>query len=88
MSPLTYHFEHEAAVEIFVQNNADNDALFDALAQRVGTVLAVDRTLGGLCDWIEGSAPAVETLPVGGANVLKAATITVVLYYATPDPLN
>ena len=33
------------------------DAAFDALAAGLGTALSADRTLGGLCDWVEAEAP-------------------------------
>lgn len=87
LSPLTYHYEHQATVEVFVRGSMSLDGLFDDLCRRVGAVLAADRTLGGLTDWIEGSAPAVEVLDVPGATTMKAATIEVMLHYATTDTL-
>ena len=50
-------------------------------------VQGADRTLGGLCDWVEAEAPRPVDLPVEGAATLKAATIAVVLHYSTADPL-
>src|SRR5919106_1085662 len=35
----------------------DRDAVFDTLAAGIGTALSADRTLGGLCDWVEAEAP-------------------------------
>ena len=58
------------------------------LCASIGTALAADRTLGGLCDWVEAEAPRPVDLPVEGAASLKAATIAVVLHYATDDPLS
>jgi hypothetical protein len=49
------------------------DAAFDVLAGGVGMVLTADRTLGGLCDWVEAEAPRPVDLPVAGAASLKAA---------------
>ena len=69
------------------QNAAARDAAFDAFCASIGTVLAVDRTLGGLCDWIEAEAPQPVDLPVEGAAGLKAAAILVVLHYSSADPL-
>ncbi|NCU21676.1 acyl-CoA transferase, partial [Candidatus Falkowbacteria bacterium] len=31
LSPLTYHFQHRAELEMIVQSATDRDALFDAL---------------------------------------------------------
>jgi hypothetical protein len=86
LSPLRYHYQHRTEIEVVVQG-ASRDAAFDALISSVGTALAADRTLGGLCDWIEAEAPRPVDLPVEGAASLKAAVIPVVLHYSTDDPL-
>jgi hypothetical protein len=86
LSPLRYHYQHRAEIEAVVQGVA-RDATFDTLAASIGTALAVDRTLGGLCDWIEAEAPQPIDLPVEGAMSLKAAVIPVILHYCTADPL-
>ena len=86
LSPLAYHYEHRAEIEAVVQGD-DRDELFDNLCASVGATLAADRTLGGLCDWIEAEAPRPVDLAVEGAASLKAAVIPVVLHYSTADPL-
>ncbi len=86
LSPLAYHYQHRAEIEAVVQG-ADRDAAFDSLCASIGTALAADRTLGGLCDWVEAEAPRPVDLPVEGAASLKAAVIPVVLHYTTADPL-
>jgi hypothetical protein len=87
LSPLRYHYQHRAEVEAVVQTGNNRDAAFAALASTVGAALSADRTLGGLCDWIEAEAPRPVDLPVEGAASLKAAVIPVVLHYSTADPL-
>lgn len=87
LSPLTYFYEHRAELEVVIQAGTGRDALFDALTADVGSALAVDRTLGGLCDWVEAEAPEPVDLPIEGAATLKAAVIVIVLHYATSDPL-
>ncbi len=86
LSPLRYHYQHRAEIEAVVQG-ADRDAAFDTLAAGVGTALSADRTLGGLCDWVEAEAPRPVDLAVDGGASLKAAVIPVVVHYATGDPL-
>ena len=86
LSPLAYHYQHRAEIEAVV-HGPDRDAAFDTLSAGIGTALADDRTLGGLCDWIEAEAPQPVDLPVEGAASLKAAVIPVVLHYSTADPL-
>ena len=87
LSPLRYHFMHRAELEVIVQAANDRATAFDTLIAAVGTALAADRTLGGLCDWVEAEATASVDLPVDGAVSLKAAVVTVVLHYTTADPL-
>ena len=87
LSPLRYHFQHRAEIEVIVQTPGNRATAFDTLIAAIGTVLAIDRTLGGLCDWVEPEAPASVDLPVEGAASLKAAVITFVLHYSTTNPL-
>ncbi|MEZ0468501.1 acyl-CoA transferase [Phaeobacter sp. SYSU ZJ3003] len=82
MSPLAYHYEHDAEVEAVVQG-LDRDERLDKLCNDVGAVLAADRTLGGLCDWAEAKAPRTVDLPIEGAATLKAAIVTVKLHYTS-----
>ncbi|MFD1796910.1 acyl-CoA transferase [Paracoccus aurantiacus] len=86
LSPVAYHYQHRAEIEAVVQG-ADRDATFDTVCASVGAVLAADRTLDGLCDWVEAEAPRPVDLPVEGAASLKAAVIPVILHYTTADPL-
>jgi hypothetical protein len=86
LSPLRYHYQHRAEIEAVVQGTG-RDAAFDTLCAGISAAIAADRTLGGLCDWVEAEAPASVDLPVDGAAALKAAVITVVLHYTTAGPL-
>jgi len=87
LSPLRYHYEHRAEIEAVVQAGTGRDTAFDSLAAGVGIALSADRTLGGVCDWVEAEAPQPVDLPVDGAATLKAAVIPIVLHYACADPL-
>jgi hypothetical protein len=86
LSPLRYHYQHRAELEVVVQG-VGRDTAFATLCAAIGAVTAADRTLGGRCDWIEPEAPRPVDLPVEGATSLKAAVIPVVLHYSTADPL-
>jgi hypothetical protein len=86
LSPLRYHYQHKAEIEAVVQGAA-RDTTFDTLCSSIGGALAADRTLGGLCDWVEAEAPRPVDLAVEGAAGLKAAVIPVVLHYTLTDPL-
>ncbi len=86
LPPLAYHSQHRAEIEAAV-HGTDRDAVFDTLTASIGTAIAADRTLGGLCDWIEAEAPRPVDFPVEGAASLKAAVIPVVPHYSTTDQL-
>ena len=87
LSPLRYHYQHRAELEVVVQAGTGRATAFDTLIAAIGTALETDSTLGGLCDWVEPEAPASVDLPIEGAAALKAAVITVVLHYTTTGPL-
>ena len=87
LSPLRYHYQHRAELEVVVQAGTSRASAFDTLIAAIGAALDADRTLGGICDWIEPDAPASVDLPIEGAATLKAAVITVVLHYTTNGPL-
>jgi len=89
LSPLLYLYDHRAEIEVVVQagDPATRDAALDTLLASIGAALAADRTLGGLCDWVEPEAAKPVDLPIEGAATLKAAVVPVVLTYATADPI-
>ena len=88
LSPLAYHFQHRAELEVIVQSAEERDTRFDQLVAQIGAALSADRTLQGRCDWVEAEAPQPVDLPVEGATVLKAAIVPILLHYATSDPLS
>lgn len=90
LSPLLYHYDHAARVEVLVQapQAATRALALDGLLRAVGETLATDRTLGGACEWLTWEAPTVEDLPVAGGAAIKAATVIVTLSYSTADPLS
>lgn len=87
LSPLRYHYSHRVEIETVVQG-ASRDIAFDTLCTTLGAAIATDRTLGGLCEWIEAEAPRPVDLPVEGAATLKAGVITLVLHYSLSDALS
>ncbi len=86
LSPLTYVYTHRAEVNLFFQAE-DPTTGFDAAKVAIGTLLVANRTLGGLCDWLEAEAPRQVDLPFMGGLPVKAASIIVELTYSTTNPL-
>lgn len=88
LSPPVWSWEHVAEIDVIVEGpNSARDAQFDVLMQAIGSALSADRTLGGLCDWIEGTAPAPIELADEGADTMKAATIPVAIHFDTQSEL-
>jgi hypothetical protein len=87
LSPLRYHYEHRAGIDVLIQKATGRDAAFDALCSAIGTRIAADRTLGGLCDWCEAEAAEPVEITAEGGEPIKAATVAVILIYSTAAPL-
>jgi hypothetical protein len=87
LSPLMYHYQHRAELEVIVQSSTARDTFFDSLAAQISAVISADRTLRGLCDWVEAEAPEPVDLPVDGAVAIKAGIVPIILHYATSDAL-
>ena len=90
LSPLTYHYDHTAEIEVLVQDDPDTrDATFDALLSQISNAVAADRTLGGTVELAHVNRPGdVGIEAVEGAAGLKGGTVPVTLYYQTNDPLS
>lgn len=90
LSPLTYIYEHLVTAEIMVQNPdpAIRDSTLDALLVSIGGVINANRTLDGLAEWVEARSPEFQEEPIEGAASIRAATVQVMLRFATNDPLN
>ena len=90
LSPTRYEYEHRAELDAVVQKgtaSARNTA-FDALMALISTAINADTTLGGAVDLVRYEAPEMEQLgDLEGADDLKAATVPIILYYSTTDPL-
>lgn len=89
LSPLTYVFSHRLPIEVAARLTADpREQALDAILGRIGVEVAANRTLWGLCDFIEAEAPATADIEVSGASPGRWADVVLVATYATPDPLN
>ena len=89
LSPTLYIYEHRADLELVVDlaTPALRDAAFDAWKTAVGSVLASNRSLGGLCDYVQGEVPSPVDIAGEGSDGMKAATLGILLTYQTSDPL-
>jgi hypothetical protein len=90
LSPLTYLYTHRIPFEIAARESGSQsrEQVLDAMLAAISAAVAADRTLGGLCDFIEAEAPATADIEAAGAQAVRWADAAIVASYATPDPLN
>ena len=90
LSPLTYHWQHQVAIELFVADAdaAARDARMDGLLVELATLIEADRTLGGVIEYAEIAPPKFDELAPDGTSGIKACLLPVVLHYSSPGPLH
>lgn len=90
LSPLLYVYTHRVPIEIaaYESSSATREQVLDEILGAIGTAVAGDRTLGGLCDFIEAEAPATDDIDTAGARLGRWADAAIVAVYGTTDPLN
>jgi hypothetical protein len=90
LSPLTYIYTHRIPIEIaaYETSSQPREEVLDDLLGAIGSAVAGDRTLGGLCDFIEAEAPSTDDVETAGARAGRWADASIVAVYGTTDPLN
>ena len=90
LSPLTYVYTHRIPIEVaaYETSSQPREQVLDEMLGAIGAAVAADRTLGGLCDFIETEAPATDDVEAAGARAGRWADAAIVAVYGTPDPLN
>ncbi|MCW5683567.1 MAG: hypothetical protein KIT85_04160 [Pseudolabrys sp.] len=90
LSPLTYIYTHRIPIEIaaYETSSQPREEVLDDLLGAIGSAVAGDRTLGGLCDFIEAEAPSTDDVETAGARAGRWADTSIVAVYGTTDPLN
>ena len=89
LNPRSEFYSHRAEVEALVTQPAGGggEAALDALLARIGTALAIDRSLGGRAENLVWSAPETSVLAFEGAAPILTARLTVTIEYLVSDPL-
>jgi len=85
--PRHYHLDHAVDLEIYAQAASGREAITDARRQEIGAAIEADRTLGGLCDWVEAIPVETDDQRVEGGLAIRIDLIRVTLSYATQNPL-
>lgn len=88
LSPLLYTYSHAFEIEVLGPPGSTNrHELLDQLLIAIGERIEADRSLGGLTEWLEASAPVTEDITLDSAEPLRAAQLTLMAVYSTPNPL-
>lgn len=90
LSPLVYVYSHRIPIELAAYETSSQtpEQVLDDILGSIGVAVSGDRTLGGLCDFIEAQAPATDDVETAGARAGRWADAAIVAVYGTPDPLN
>ena len=90
LSPLTYHWQHQVAVELFVAEpgTGARDARMDGLLMELAALIEADRTLAGVVEYAEIGPPKFDELAPDGTSGIKACLLPIVLHYSSTGPLN
>ena len=90
LSPLTYHWQHQVAIELFVADPdaAARDARMDSLLTDLATLIEADRTLAGVVEYAEIGPPKFDELAPEGTSGIKACLLPVILHYSSSGSLN
>jgi hypothetical protein len=90
LSPLVYVYSHRIPIELaaYETSSQSPEQVLDEMLGAIGVAVSGNRTLGGLCDFIEAQAPSTDDVETAGARSGRWADAAIVAVYGTPDPLN
>lgn len=89
LSPPTYHFDHSIPIELLSAdspNVSPRDRL-DQMAIAINSQIQLDRTLGGLCNFIEPSSLDTVDLTILGGGSQVGGQFDIVASYSISSPL-
>jgi len=88
LSPITYYYDHRIPIEVSTEPSAgiSSEEALDAMLMAIGHGIDADRTLGGLCDWLDASSPGTEDID-GGGQPARGADFMLIASYSTSNPL-
>ncbi len=90
LSPLVYVYTHRIPIELaaYETSSQSPEQVLDEMLGSIGVAVSGNRTLSGLCDFIEAQAPTTDDVETAGARAGRWADAAIVAVYGTPDPLN
>ncbi len=89
LSPLSYTYSHRVGLEFaaYASVTQTREQVLDAMLAAIGAAVMADRTLGGLCIFLETEAPSSDNLETAGATTARWAEAAIVATYTASNPL-
>lgn len=90
LSPLTYFYDHRIPIEVSALKSANltSDQALDVMMTAIGQAVAEDRSLSGLCDWLDTTSAGTEDIyPEGGGQPPRGGDFMIIASYSTSNPL-
>jgi hypothetical protein len=91
MSPLAYIYTHRIPVEVLLPVGANNapafEAALDDAAAAIGAAVIANRTLSGLCQFLDVTAATFASDDMTNAIPVRIASFDVVAEYVVNNPL-
>ncbi len=89
LSPLSYTYSHRIGLELaaYAADPQTREQALDTVLGAIGAAVMADRTLGGLCLFLDTEAPSSDNLETAGAASARWAEAAVIATYTTANPL-
>lgn len=86
LSPLAYNYSHTIWLDVAAPNGAGGAAL-DAMLVPIGEAIVADRTLGGLCEYLDCGAAELGSREGQMVTAVNWASVPITADYSTSNPL-
>lgn len=86
LSPPAYNYRHTIWLDVAAANGAGGADL-DAMLTPIGAAVAADRTLGGLCDYVDCGAAELGSREGEMVTGINWAGVPIICEYVTENPL-
>ena len=83
LSPPTYWYEHQFPIEVAARSR---EAL-DIMMMAIGDAIIANRSLGGLCTYLDAEAPVDGETQTVGTVAISWADFPIIATYSTTSPL-
>lgn len=87
LSPLAYIYTHRIPVEVWLPANTADDSALDGMAQAIGEAIVANRSLSGLCQFLDCTGATLISDDSNGTVPLRIASFDIIAEYAVNNPL-